>query len=337
MTASPLRFDVLGIGNAIVDVLAKVDDDFLIDHDLNKGAMTLIDAERALYLYGQLGDKETQSGGSAGNTIAGIGALGGNAAYIGKVADDDLGTQYRVDMDELGVHFPTSALSEQEPTARSMIAITPDGERTMNTYLGACAMISPADMDRETIAASKITYFEGYLYDRDAAKEAFLVAADMAHEAGNKVSMTLSDSFCVDRFRSEFRELITSGKIDILLANEAELLSLYQMDDFDAALEQLRSECPLAAVTRSEKGAVAIRGSETVSAPAFEVEKVVDTTGAGDLFASGFLYGVAKEMSLEDSTRLGCLLASNIITVVGPRLSQDLRFLANAAGIRLPE
>lgn len=332
---SKRKYDVVGIGNAIVDVLAKVDDSFIEQHDLTKGAMMLIDAERALYLSGHVTDAQVRSGGSAGNTIAGLCELGSSAAFFGKVADDKLGQQYRKDMTDIGVHFPTQALEEHEPTARSIIVITPDGERTMNTYLGACTEISPEDMDDEVIRQSQVTYFEGYLWDPPRAKDALRRAAGIAHEAGNKVAFTLSDSFCVDRYRSEFRELILNGTIDILLANEAELLSLYEVDDFDTALRMLGAECACAAVTRGDKGAIVLDNGEQTICDPFPVYNVVDTTGAGDMFASGFLYGLTKDKSHEEAGRLGCLLASQIIQVMGPRLDGDLKVIATKAGFTL--
>ena len=329
------KFDVLGIGNAIVDVLAKVDDDFLATHNLDKGAMMLIDAERALYLSGNIEGAQVRSGGSAGNTIAGLAELGASTAFFGKLADDEMGKQYRADMVDAGVHFPTETLSEQEPTARSIIVITPDGERTMNTFLGACTEIGPEDMDKDVVEASQVIYFEGYLWDPPRAKDALRAAADLAHKAGNKVALTLSDAFCVDRYRDEFRELIQNGTVDILLANDAELLSLYQSDDFDACVQKLSSEVALAAITKGEHGAVVVTKDETVACDPFPVSNVVDTTGAGDMFAAGFLFGLSRNYALKDAGRLGCLLASNIIQVVGPRLDGGLKQIAEKEGFSL--
>lgn len=329
------EYDVVGIGNAIVDVLAKVEDTFLDQHDLSKGAMMLIDAERALYLSGQLEDPRIRSGGSAGNTIAGLAGLGAASAFLGKLADDDMGKQYRADMTGLKVHFPTDPLSEQEPTARSIIAITPDGERTMSTYLGACTQIGPEDMDDSVIRASKITYFEGYLWDPPLAKDALRRASDIAHDAGNKVALTLSDTFCVDRYRSEFRELIDGKVVDIVLANEGEVLALYESNNLDIAMRMLGAECGHCAVTMGEKGAVILNNGKATKCKPFPVYNVVDTTGAGDMFAAGFLYGVTHGMNDADAGRLGCLLASQIIQVVGPRLDSDLKKIAEMAGFQL--
>lgn len=326
------KYDVVGIGNAIVDILAKVDDAFLTDHDLTKGAMMLVDADRALELSGKLTDSQVRSGGSAGNTIAGLQALGASTAFFGKLADDDMGDRYHADMTSLGVHFPATKRAESTPTAQSIIVIAPDGERTMNTYLGACTEIGPEDIDEDVVKASSIVYFEGYLWDPPMAKDALRHAAEIAHAQGNKVSITLSDAFCVDRYRDEFLELIKDGTVDLLFANEQELLSLYEMDDFDAAIEKIAADCPLAAVTRSEKGAVIVRGDERVLCDPYPVSEVIDTTGAGDMFAAGFLYGYSQGWSLHDCGRLGCLLASNIIQVVGPRLEQDLKEIAREAG-----
>lgn len=329
------KYDVLGIGNAIMDVLAKVDDDFIGKHNLKKGGMALIDAERALYLTGQMRAPQLRSGGSAGNTIAGLAGLGAPTAFIGKVADDEIGEKYRSDMTSLGVYFPTEAIAEHEPTARSIIVVTPDGERTMNTYLGACTEIGPEDMDDAAIRASRIIYFEGYLWDPPRAKDALRHAARIAHEAGNKVALTLSDAFCVERYRAEFRELIQSRTVDIVLANEAELLALFQSNNFDIALRMLSAECARAAVTRSEKGAVLLhQGQQSVCKP-FPAYNVVDTTGAGDMFAAGYLYGLTHDMRHEDCGRLGCLLASQVIQVLGPRLDSDLKKIAQKAGFTL--
>lgn len=329
------KYQVTGIGNAIVDILAKVDEDFIPTHDLTKGSMMLIDAERALYLSGQIEGSQIRSGGSAGNTIAGLADLGAEASFFGKVADDDMGKQYYDDMVKLGVHFPTPAIKGQEPTARSIIAITPDGERTMNTYLGACTEIGPEDMDDAVIRASQVIYFEGYLWDPPRAKDALRRAAEITHEAGGKVALTLSDAFCVDRYRDEFIELIHNRTVDIVLANEDELLSLFQSNNFDSALRMLASECTTAAITRGDKGAVLLDHGEQISCKPFPTGDVVDTTGAGDMFAAGYLYGLTHNMSHEDAGRLGCLLASQVIQVIGPRLDSSLREIAEKAGFEL--
>ncbi len=329
------NFQVVGIGNAIVDVLAKVDDDFIETHNLVKGTMNLIDAERALYLSGQIKDAAIRSGGSAGNTIAAMAGLGAKTAFFGKLADDEMGKQYFDDMNALGVHFPTKVIKEGEPTARSIIAITPDGERTMNTYLGACTEIGPEDMDEPVIRTSQVVYFEGYLWDPPRAKEALYDAAKIAHAEGGKVALTLSDVFCIERYREEFKELITSKTVDIVLANENELLSLYETDDFDKALDALLNDCSMAAVTRSEKGAIIIENGQIMKCEPFVIETVLDATGAGDMFAAGYLYGISNSLEMKEAGRLGCLLASKVIQVIGPRLEESLIEIARAEGFDL--
>ncbi len=329
------EFDVLGIGNAIVDILANTEDDFLVRQGLSKSTMHLIDADRADTLYAHMGPAIEASGGSAGNTTAGVASLGGRAAFIGKVADDAFGAIYRHDMQAIGVHFATQPLTDGAPTARSMILITPDGERTMNTYLGACQALGPDDIDADVIGRSAITYLEGYLWDPPEAKKAFVRAAEIAHAAGRKVSLTLSDAFCVDRFRAEFLDLIRSKTVDILLANDSELRSLYETADMDTAVAALRADCPLAAVTIGAEGALVVTPEAVEKAPATPVETVVDLTGAGDLFASGFLFGVARGMALGDAGRLGTLAASEVIGHIGPRPASSLIDVARAAGFPL--
>ncbi len=326
-------FDVLGIGNAIVDILASTEDDFLVSEGLSKGTMHLIDAARADTLYAHMGPAIEASGGSAGNTAAGVASLGGSAAFIGKVADDAFGAIYRHDMQATGVHFATAPLIDGAPTARSMILITPDGERTMNTYLGACQALCPADIDAQVVGRSAITYLEGYLWDPPEAKQAFVRAAGIAHAAGRKVALSLSDAFCVDRFRAEFLDLIRSHTVDILLANDSEVRSLYETADVDTAVAALKADCALSAVTIGAEGALVVTPEATVRAPATPVEAVVDLTGAGDLFASGFLFGVARGMALADAGRLGTLAASEVIGHVGPRPATSLKDVARAAGI----
>ena len=329
------EFDVLGIGNAIVDILANTEDDFLVHESLSKGTMHLIDAGRADTLYAHMGPAIEASGGSAGNTAAGVASLGGRAAFIGKVADDAFGAIYRHDMKATGVHFGTPPLSDGDPTARSMILITADGERTMNTYLGACQALSPADIDVEVVGRSAITYLEGYLWDPPEAKKAFVRAAEIAHAAGRKVSLSLSDAFCVDRFRAEFLDLIRSKTVDILLANDSEVRSLYQTADVDSALKALKADCTLAAVTIGAEGALVVTPEATIHVPATSVNAVVDLTGAGDLFASGFLYGVARGMALTDAGRLGTLAASEVIGHIGPRPAAPLKDVARIAGFAI--
>lgn len=325
----PERFDVAGIGNAIVDILAHADDAFLADNRLAKGSMTLIDAVRAENLYGRMGPAVEISGGSAGNTIAGIASLGGRAAYIGKVAADQLGQVFRHDIRAVGVSFDTAPLVGGPPTARSFILITPDAQRTMNTYLGACVELVPDDVDEDVISAAQVTYMEGYLWDRPSAKEAFLKAAGIAHAAGRRVSLTLSDTFCVERHRDSFRDLV-ERHIDILFANEHELVALYQTSTFDEAVAAVRGACDIAAVTRSAAGSVVVAGSETVAVPAEPVEAVVDTTGAGDLYAAGFLYGLTQGQPLATCGRLGSIAAAEVISHVGARPAQPLKDLAAA-------
>jgi len=330
-----LKYDVLGIGNAIVDIIARMEEDFLVREGLAKGAMRLIDAGEADRLYDHMGPAIEASGGSAGNTTAGVASFGGRAAFIGKVADDVFGKLYRHDMKATGVRFSTPPLSGGAPTARSMILITPDGERTMNTYLGACQALSPGDIDADIVAASFVTYLEGYLWDPPEAKAAFRRAARIAHEAGRKVSITLSDAFCVDRYRAEFLGLIRDGTIDILLANDSELRSLYETASFDTAVEALRRDCRLAAVTIGAEGALVVEPGKVSRVPATPVETVVDTTGAGDLFAAGFLFGVARALPLTDAARLGTIAAAEVISHIGPRPATSLADLARQAGFKL--
>jgi sugar/nucleoside kinase (ribokinase family) len=323
MTAS---YDVLGIGNAIVDVLARTDDEFLQLNRLAKGAMSLIDAERAEALYQAMGPGVECSGGSCANTMAGIASLGGRAAYIGKVRDDGLGWTFRHDIRAAGVAFDTPAATSGPPTARCLIFVTPDAQRTMNTYLGACMTLSPADIDPALVAAAEVTYIEGYLWDQPDAKAAVLKAMDAAHAAGRRVSMTLSDAFCVDRWRPEFLELVRD-RIDILFANETELLSLYEAKTFDAALQAARRDGKIAALTRSAKGSVVVRGEEVHVVDAARVGQVVDTTGAGDLYAAGFLYGFTRGLPLGECARIGGLAAGEVISHFGARPEKPLKTL----------
>jgi len=319
-------FDVLGIGNAIVDVISRADDAFLQKHTLTKGSMMLIDEARAEALYGAMGPGIEVSGGSCGNTMAGVASFGGTGAYIGKVRNDQLGGVFGHDLRSIGVAFDTSPATSGPSTARCLILVTPDAQRTMNTYLGACTGLGPADIDTKVVAAAQVTYVEGYLWDEPEAKKAVLKAFDTAHAAGKLVSITLSDSFCVDRYREEFRALVRD-KIDILFGNEAEIKSLYQVDSFDKAMEAVRQEAKIAALTRSEKGSVVIKGGETHAVPAAPVAKVVDTTGAGDLYAAGFLYGFTRGKPLAECARLGGIAAAEIISHVGPRPEMPLKDL----------
>ncbi|GAA2883361.1 sugar/nucleoside kinase (ribokinase family) [Aminobacter niigataensis] len=327
------QYDVLCIGNAIVDIIAQCDEAFLTDNGIIKGAMNLIDAERAELLYSRMGPAIEASGGSAGNTAAGIASFGGRSAYFGKVSRDHLGDIFTHDIHAQGVAFDTKPLDGTPPTARSMIFVTPDGERSMNTYLGACVELGPDDVEADKASGAKVTYFEGYLWDPPLAKEAIRMTAAHAHAAGREVSMTLSDSFCVDRYRAEFLELMRSGTVDIVFANSHEIKSLYETSSFDEALAQIRKDCKIAAVTRSEKGSVIVRGDETVVIQATEIRELVDTTGAGDLYAAGFLFGYTQGRSLKDCGDLGSLAAGLVIQQIGPRPRQNLKREAEQAGL----
>ena len=327
------QYDVLTIGNAIVDIIARCEDDFLVENRIIKGAMNLIDADRATLLYERMGPAVEASGGSAGNTAAGVASLGGRAAYFGKVCSDHLGTIFTHDIRAQGVAFDTRPLSGEPPTAQSMIFVTPDGERSMNTYLGACVELGPEDVESSKVAAAAVTYFEGYLWDPPRAKEAIRLSARIAHDNGREVSMTLSDPFCVDRYRDEFLDLMRSGTVDIVFANEHELKSLYQTADFDTAVSAVRGDCKLAVVTRSEEGSIIITDGETTEVAAIEIENLVDTTGAGDLYAAGFLYGYTQKMPLRVCGELGSLAAGLVIQQIGPRPQQDLRQAAIQAGL----
>jgi len=326
------EFDVVGIGNAIVDVISRQDESFLTEWGIAKDAMNLIEAERADALTEVSHDAVITPGGSGANTIAGIASFGGRAAYIGKVADDALGEAFRQGMLEAGVPFTTAPLQGGVATARSIIFVTPDGHRSMNTYLGASVEFSPDDVDAAQVRAGGILYLEGYLFDKTHAKAAFVHAAEIAHAAGRKVSLTLSDRFCVDRHRDSFRQLIRT-QIDILFANQDELLSLYETDDFDTAIDMLRSETALAAVTRGAQGSVVIGGGDPIAIPAEKVSRLVDTTGAGDQYAAGFLHGVSRDLPLASCARLGHLAAAEVISHYGPRPEVSLRHLAAQAGL----
>jgi sugar/nucleoside kinase (ribokinase family) len=327
------QYDVLCIGNAIVDIIAQCDEAFLTDNGIIKGAMNLIDGERAELLYSRMGPAIEASGGSAGNTAAGIASFGGRSAYFGKVSRDHLGEVFTHDIRAQGVAFDTKPLDGTPPTARSMILVTPDGERSMNTYLGACVELGPDDVEADKASGAKVTYFEGYLWDPPLAKEAIRMTAAHAHAAGRQVSMTLSDSFCVDRYRAEFLELMRSGTVDIVFANSHEIKSLYETSSFDEALSLIRKDCKIAAITRSEKGSVIVRGDETVVIEATKIRELVDTTGAGDLYAAGFLYGYTQGRSLKDCGDLGSLAAGLVIQQIGPRPRQNLKREAEQAGL----
>jgi fructokinase len=320
--------DVLGIGNAIVDVLTRSDDAFLAAHGMAKGSMTLIDAAAAERIYAAMGPGVESSGGSAGNTCAVAAALGARVGYLGKVADDALGTVFAHDIRAAGVRFPSAPLVGGAPTARCLILVTPDAQRTMNTFLGACVHFGPEDVNEAEVASAAVTYMEGYLFDPPAAQAAFRKAAKVAHGAGRQVSLTLSDPFCVGRHRSAFRDLVRN-EVDILFANEAELLSLYETDDFAMALAAVREEVGLAAVTRSEKGSVVVAGETTIEVAAVPT-RVVDTTGAGDAYAAGFLAAHALGRPLGECGRWGSVAAAEAISHVGARPQTDLKALLAA-------
>jgi sugar/nucleoside kinase (ribokinase family) len=328
-----LLYDVLGLGNAIVDVIAPCEDDFLVAHTLRKGAMQLIDEQQAESLYGLMGQTTVASGGSAANTIIGAAGLGCRAAFIGKVKRDTLGELFAHDIRAARVHYATPFATEGAASARCLILVTPDGQRTMNTFLGAAQNLTEADVDPKIVAGAAITYLEGYLWDPPEAKTAFLKASQIAHEAGRKVALSLSDAFCVDRYRAEFIDLIRTGRVDIVFANESELHSLYETADFEGALAQLRTEGILAIVTRSEKGSIVVTRNDIVAVSAAPVDRVVDTTGAGDLFAAGFLAGLTKGLAFVECARLGALAAAEIIQHFGARPQTDLRKLAAENGL----
>ena len=330
---SSAKYDVLGIGNAIFDILVQTDEGFLASHGMTKGGMALIDESRAAAIYRDMGPATEMSGGSAANTIVGLANLGARAAYVGKVKDDQIGKLYAHDIRAAGVAFETRPATDGPATGCSYILVTPDGERTMNTYLGAAQELMPGDIDADQVAASAIVYLEGYLWDPKSAKDAFVKAAGIAHEAGRQVALTLSDSFCVDRYRGEFLELMRNGTVDLVFANEAELHSLYQTSDFETALKQFRADVNLAVVTRSEKGCVVASKDAVTAVPAFPIEKMVDTTGAGDLFAAGFLFGLVRGVGYENAGRLGALAAAEVIQHIGARPQTSLKQLARQSGL----
>jgi len=326
------RFDVLGIGNAIVDVLARTDDDFLARQKMRKGAMQLIDEPQAARIYDAMGPAVEVSGGSAANTIVGAASLGARTAFVGKVKDDELGRVFAHDIRAAGVAFTTPPASAGPSTARCYVLVTPDGERTMNTFLGAAQDLHPNDIDADAIAAAQIIYLEGYLWDPPRAKEAFLKAAKIAHDAERDVALTLSDAFCVDRYRAEFLDLIRNGTVDLVFANERELHSLYETADFDTALKALRNDARLAVVTRSEKGCLVVSREGTDAVPANPIDRLVDATGAGDLFAAGFLVGLSRGADNRTAARLGALAAAEVIQHLGARPETSLKDLARDSG-----
>jgi sugar/nucleoside kinase (ribokinase family) len=318
--------DVVGIGNAIVDVLVQSDDQFLRDHGLTKGTMALVDEGQAERLYASVGAGLETSGGSAANTLAGIAQLGGRAGFIGRVRDDQLGAIFSHDIRAVGTRFDTPAATSGPSTARCLILVTPDAQRTMCTYLGASVSLDPDDLDLELVAQAKVLYLEGYLWDGDAAKRAFIAAAEVARAHGGEVALSLSDAFCVERHRESFQELV-DGHVDILFANEMEITALYETSSFDEALEQVRGRCRVAALTRSEQGSVVLAGSACHQIAPFSLGKLVDTTGAGDLYAAGFLHAWIQGHPPERCGQLGSLCAGQVVTQLGPRPQVDLRAL----------
>ncbi len=332
MTA--IRYDVTGIGNAIVDIIGRCDDAFLKKINKAKGAMQLVEADEIARIYTLMGPATEVSGGSAANTIAGVGSFGGRAGFIGKIADDEFGRIFAHDIRSQGVAFNGKPTKGGAPTSRSLILVTPDGERTMNTFLGVSTEFESGGLDSELISASAILYLEGYLFDRPHAKQAFREAVAIAKASDRKVALTLSDAFCVDRHREEFLDLIRSG-IDILFANEKEIASLYETSDFEAAANNVSRDAKLTVLTRSEKGSVVVIGSERVTIAAEPVSNVVDTTGAGDLYAAGFLFGQSRGLSFEISGRLASIAAAEIISHIGARPLTPLDTLARAKGVAI--
>lgn len=328
-------YDVVAVGNAIIDILKAVPDAFLDSESIAKGAMTLIDEPRADHLTAAFGsDALVAAGGSAANTVTGVASFGGKAGYIGKVADDALGKRFTEEFRAAGVAFDTPPRPLPPGTARSLIAVTPDGQRSMNTYLGASTLLTSSDIDAGLIRAGAVTFLEGYLFDRDDAKAAFVRAAEIARAADRKVALTLSDTFCVDRHRESFRHLV-SGHVDILFSNEAELLSLYESADLGAALQIARQACPIVIVTRSAEGSLVAAGDETAKVAPIPVAKVVDTTGAGDQYAAGFLFAHARGRTLPECGAIASLAAAEVISHMGPRPEQNLRALALERGFRV--
>ena len=331
MSAAP-DYDIVAIGNAIVDIIGRCDDAFLERHGADKGHMALVTAERISEIYGDMAPGIEISGGSAANTIVGAASLGAKTAYIGKVADDDFGKIFRHDIKAAGVTFETAPKSGGEPTARSLVLVTPDGERTMNTFLGVSPELTSDDLDPKLISSGGILYLEGYLFDRPEAQAAFYQASKIAKDAGRRVALTLSDGFCVDRHRDAFRELI-DGTVDILFANEAELLSLPETEDFDAAISSISRRIPLLAAPRSAAGAIFVTEAGKFMIPAAPVVDVVDTTGAGDLYAAGVLYGLSNKLPIETCGQLGSLAAAEIISHIGARPEKKLLDLAKEKGL----
>ena len=322
-------FDVLGIGNALVDVITSVDDGFIAAHDFPRGATTMVDLDRAEAVYADLPPAQETSGGSCANTIAGLASFGGAVAFIGRVRDDQLGKVYTHDLRSLGVHFDVAPASSGPASGRCLVMVTPDAQRTQCTYLGASTFIGPEDVDPDVVARAQVTYLEGYLWDQPSAKDAIRKAAAAARGAGRQVAFTLSDPFCVDRHRDEFRDIV-ADEIDVLFGNESEICSLYEVDDFDAALQKVRRHCRVAALTRSEHGSVVIGVDEVHVVEAEPMDRLVDTTGAGDQYAAGFLYGLTHRQDLATCGRLGSIAAAEVISHFGARPAVSLAKLAEA-------
>lgn len=326
------QFDVVAVGNAIVDILFRAPDAFLTEHGITRGAMTLIDADRALELTDLFHGATIQAGGSAANSMNGVASLGGRAGYIGKVANDPMGAEFTAAFRTDGVHFTTPPRAAPPATARCLIAVTPDGQRSMSTYLGASTLLDSDDIDRALIESGTVLFLEGYLFDREEAKAAFVKASEIAHAAGRKVAITLSDTFCVERHRASFRQLV-AHHADIVFANEHEITALYETHDLQSAIASIRADGPIAAVTRSAQGSIIVSGEDEWVITAAPVSNVVDSTGAGDLYAAGFLYGYAQGRALGDCGRLGAIAAAEVISHMGPRPEQNLKALAAAAGL----
>ena len=322
----PAVLHAVTIGNAMVDIIASVDEAFLATHDLTKASMMLVSDERSRFLRAQVGDSIMASGGSVANTSHGLASLGGRAGFIGKIADDDLGDAFSRDLFDAGVSFFPAPKDHGLPTGRCVIVVTPDGQRTMNTYLGAGAVLCAADVSKEAVQSAEWVFLEGYLFDKDDAKEAFRVAAQYAHEAGRKVALTLSDSFCVQRHHADFAALVRD-EVDLLFANEHELAVLFGTEDFSQAVGALRECCPLAAVTRSKRGSAVITPDDFIEVPALPVDPIVDATGAGDMFAAGFLYGLTHDKTYEQCAEIGTICAAEVIMHMGPRPQVPLRSL----------
>lgn len=315
--------DLVAVGNAIVDILGQVNDLFIEEQGMRKGAMNLIDAKRASDLYHIMPASIESSGGSASNTIAGFASFGGTSGFIGKVADDQLGKIFTHDLTSLGVTYNTKPLASDLPTAMSFIMITPDGERTMNTYLGATTQLFESDIDEELIRSADITYLEGYLFDSYQTRTAFEISSTIAHNSDGKVAFTLSDLFCVENFKEQFKDLM-KDHIDILFGNEQEMMSLFETDSLETALAAAKPYCDVIAITRGKEGSIILNGGSAIDVPVAPVNKVIDTTGAGDLYAAGFLYGVSKKKPLAECGRLGALAAAEVISHIGPRPQTDL-------------